>query len=111
MDVTKIEDHMAYACECGGVSFNLLKSGGIECSQCSTVKKSMSWGSCLDEAKRIILSAIGNNQQCFWPDIVKESNNMSHDVLHEASRSLQKSGVIRLREDSLEHAMEYILKR
>lgn len=29
-----IEDHIAYACDCGSVKFNLLKSGLIECAKC-----------------------------------------------------------------------------
>ena len=31
-ETENIEDHMAKACECGSVNFNLLKSGEIECA-------------------------------------------------------------------------------
>jgi len=31
-----IEDHMAKACNCGSVHFNLLKSGEIECAECQS---------------------------------------------------------------------------
>lgn len=32
--ITNIGDHLARACECGIVRFNLLKSGSIECDEC-----------------------------------------------------------------------------
>lgn len=33
-EIENIESHMAKACECGSVHFNLLKSGEIECADC-----------------------------------------------------------------------------
>ena len=33
-NIEYIDDHAAYACKCGNVHFNLLKSGNIECSGC-----------------------------------------------------------------------------
>ncbi len=112
MDVTNINDHQAYLCDCGSVNFNLLKSGGIECSDCGTVSKAMYWGSELEQAKEIIRKAINSVQQCFWPDIVRVSQGaVSQDSLLEASSAMQKAREIRLKEDSYEHAMEYILIR
>jgi len=32
--VVNIADHIAYACECGCVRFNLLQSGYIVCHEC-----------------------------------------------------------------------------
>jgi len=32
--VERIDEHMAYSCDCGSVNFALLKSGGIECNHC-----------------------------------------------------------------------------
>jgi len=61
-------------------------------------------------AKKIIKDAILNNQQCFWPEIIKANvKNVSHETILLASREMQKNGEIRLKEDSYEHAMEYIL--
>ena len=40
--VENIDNHKAYACECGSVHFNLLKSGKIECAGCSELDK-FSW--------------------------------------------------------------------
>lgn len=33
-----ILDHMAYVCECGCVTFYLIKSGNIECSKCNVIQ-------------------------------------------------------------------------
>lgn len=64
----------------------------------------------IELGKEIIKDAIKNNQQCFWHDIIKENDNrVNPDLLLEASRALQKEKMIRLRECSFEHAMEYIL--
>jgi hypothetical protein len=43
-NVENLEDHMAYACKCGSVHFNLLKSSFIECSSCG-LKLEQFWGS------------------------------------------------------------------
>jgi hypothetical protein len=43
-NVENLEDHMAYACKCGSVHFNLLKSSFIECSGCG-LKLEQFWGS------------------------------------------------------------------
>lgn len=42
--IENILDHMAFACNCGCVDFNLLKSGNIECSSCGVIHKDKSWG-------------------------------------------------------------------
>ena len=34
MEISNIDDHKAYACQCGSVNFNLLKSGNVECAGC-----------------------------------------------------------------------------
>ena len=34
MTIESIDDHKAFACNCGSVHFNLLKSGKAECSGC-----------------------------------------------------------------------------
>ena len=44
MELVDLEDHMAYACVCGCVAFNLLKSGGIECEWCGEKLSNVSWG-------------------------------------------------------------------
>lgn len=41
-EITILGDHMARACDCGAVRFNLLKSGGIECDECHQ-KQNLSW--------------------------------------------------------------------
>ncbi len=124
-DLYDIDDHMAFSCPCGCVRFNLLRSGKVECSDCGEKQTKIKWGEIMDlnkeieqvqkinteKAKRVIINAINKNQQCFWPDIIKGSNNkVNPEALLQASRELQRGGVIRLKEDSCEHAMEYILK-
>ncbi len=32
--VQNIYDHMVFVCKCGGVNFQLIRSGDIECSKC-----------------------------------------------------------------------------
>jgi len=41
--IENIEDHIARACDCGSVNFNLLKSGGIECAGCGEKQKETRW--------------------------------------------------------------------
>ena len=41
-EVENIEEHIAFACECGSVHFNLLKSGKIECANCQE-REHMTW--------------------------------------------------------------------
>ena len=125
VDLYDIDDHMAFSCQCGCVRFNLLRSGNIECSDCGEKQTNIKWGEIMDlnkeiepaqklnaeKAKSVIINAINKNAQCFWPEIIKESDNeVSPEELLQASRVLQKDGLIRLKEDSSEHAMEYILK-
>lgn len=43
MTLENIENHLAFACECGSVKFNLLKSGKIECTCCG--KQEFQWSS------------------------------------------------------------------
>lgn len=38
-----INDHMARACECGCVRFNLLRSGKIECDECGELQLNLAW--------------------------------------------------------------------
>ncbi len=38
-----INDHMALVCECGGVMFNLLRSGNIECARCGEKQPNLYW--------------------------------------------------------------------
>lgn len=65
----------------------------------------------LEQGKSIIRAAIAKNQQCFWPDIVAEGNgSLPAGVLLKASSEMQKAKELRLKEDSYEHAMEYILR-
>jgi hypothetical protein len=51
-NVENLEDHMAFACDCGCVGFNLLKSGGLECESCGTVLKDCSWGKAIEQAQK-----------------------------------------------------------
>ena len=126
-DLHNISDHMALACECGCVRFNLLRSGAIECDDCLLKQSKLNWSedmnpsyepetkveftaTQINEAQEVIRMAIRKAQQCFWPDIVKHnSGKLPEEVLLEASRQMQKNKKIRLKEDSCEHAMEYIL--
>ena len=127
-DLYNISDHMARACECGCVRFNLLRSGSIECDDCGTKQPNLNWSdemnpnyqpaetkaeftaAQISAAQETICLAIKNNQQCFWPEIVKQNNGeLPEEALLEASRQMQKNKQIRLKEDSLEHDMEYIL--
>jgi hypothetical protein len=126
-DLHNISDHMARACECGCVRFNLLRSGSIECDDCGIKKPNLIWSEDMNPnyqpeskveftavqinaAQETIRLAIRNNQQCFWHEIVKQNNGkLPEEALLEASRQMQKNKQIRLKEDSLEHAMEYIL--
>lgn len=123
-----INDHMARYCECGCVRFNLLRSGAIECDDCQLKQPKLNWSEDMnpdykpeaevtfsddqiEQGKEIIRAAITKNQQCFWPDIVAEGNgSLPAGVLLKASSEMQKTKELRLREDSYEHAMEYILR-
>ena len=127
-DLYSISDHMARFCECGCVRFNLLRSGAIECDGCQLKQENIKWSEDMNpnykpeiektfsadqikQGKAIIIEAITKNQQCFWPDIVKQNaGKLPEKLLLESSRQMQKAKEIRLREDSYEHAMEYILK-
>jgi len=123
-----INDHMARVCECGCVRFNLLRSGAIECDDCQLKQENLIWSEDMnpnykteieedfsadqiEQGKEIIRAAITKNQQCFWPDIVAEGNgSLPSGALLKASSEMQKTKELRLREDSYEHAMEYILR-
>ena len=64
----------------------------------------------INQGKAIIRAAITKTQQCFFHDIVNESKgSLPVGVLLEASKEMQRDKEIRLKEDSYEHAMEYIL--
>lgn len=126
-NVHDIGDHMARVCECGCVRFNLLRSGAIECDACQQKQARLNWRENMNpdfksetkvefsavqinEAQETIRMAIRKNQQCFWPEIVKQNDGkLPAEALLEASRQMQKNKQIRLKEDSYEHAMEYIL--
>ena len=128
MKTADINDHMARICECGCVRFNLLRSGAIECDDCQLKQENLRWSedvnpnyepktedtfiaAQIEQGKEIIREAIQRNQQCFWPDIITESNgSLPVGVLLKASSEMQASKELRLREDSREHAMEYILR-
>ena len=43
VDILKICDHMARACNCGCVRFNLLRSGVIECDECGEKQTNLIW--------------------------------------------------------------------
>jgi len=127
-DLHNINDHMARYCECGCVRFNLLRSGAIECDDCQLKQPKLNWSEDMnpdykpeaevtfsddqiEQGKEIIRAAITKNQQCFWPDIVAEGNgSLPAWVLLKAISEMQKTKELRLREDSYEHAMEYILR-
>lgn len=127
-DLHDIGDHMARACECGCVRFNLLRSGSIECEDCQLKQENINWSEDMnpnykpetevtfsaeqiEQGKAIIRAAINRNQQCFWSDIVSEGNgSLPAGALLKASSEMQKAKELRLKEDSYEHAMEYILR-
>ena len=127
-DLYNIEDHMALSCGCGCVRFNLLKSGAIECDSCQQKQTNLMWSEEMNPnqqptkeskptifevgaGKEVIRAAIENNQQCFWPEIVKQNDGkLPIDALLQASREMRKDNEIRLREDAHEHAMEYLLR-
>ena len=126
-NLVNLHDHMARVCECGCVRFNLLRSSVIECADCQQKQPNLIWSedmnpnyepeqkveftaTQINEAQETIRLAICKNQQCFWPEIVRHNDGrLPEELLLEASRQMQKNKQIRLREDSLEHAMEYIL--
>lgn len=126
-DLHNINDHMALACECGSVRFNLLRSGTVECDGCQQKQTNLNWSEDMNPnykpeqkseftatqisaAQETIRMAIRKTQQCFWPDITKQNaGSLPEEALLEASRQMQKNKQIRLKEDSYEHAMEYIL--
>lgn len=65
----------------------------------------------VQKARLIIRSAIEKNQSCYWGNIVKENNDrLPLAALIEASSQMQKEKIIRLREDDLEHACEYVFR-
>lgn len=128
-DLVDISDHMARACECGCVRFNLLRSGAIECDTCGEKQPNLIWrdnmnhnrklqaeekrpdSNEIDLAKQIIRDAINKNQQCFVPQINKENNGrVSHEAISAATSEMTKSKELRLKEDSYEHDWEYILR-
>lgn len=128
VDLIDINDHMARYCDCGCVRFNLLRSGAIECDSCQLRQEDINWienmnpnykpeteeafrADQIEQGKAIIRAAITKKQQCFWPDIITECNGSLPDgVLLKASSEMQKAKELRLKEDSYEHAMEYILR-
>lgn len=130
MSIVDISDHMARVCECGCVRFNLLRSGRVECDNCQQKQPNLQWriemnhnyqpdvssvpftAIQISEGMETIKKAIRTTQQCFWADIMRvNAGKLSGELLLEASRQLQKNKEIRLREDSMEHDMEYILVR
>ncbi len=131
MTIEIFDDHFARSCQCGCVRFNLLKSGAIECDNCQQKQPNLKWNEAMNpeytteynpekkvdftatqisQAQDVIRMAIEKNQQCFWPEIVRQNNGeLPINAILEASRQMQRNNQIRLREDSLEHAMEYLL--
>ena len=66
----------------------------------------------LEQACKVIETAIRNVQQCFLTDILRENNGkLDEHLLMEASRKMQRERRIRLKEDSYEHCYEYILRK
>lgn len=66
----------------------------------------------VSNAEEIILQAIDACQQCFWADILAVNNGrVSVAALFQARNNLKCAGIIRFREDSLEHAIEYIRRK
>lgn len=66
----------------------------------------------VSNAEEIILQAIDISQQCFWPDILAVNNGrVSVAALSQATNNLKRAGAIRLREDDMEHAIEYIRRK
>lgn len=43
MTIVNLNDHMAKACKCGAVRFNLLRSGAIECDTCQQQQPNLNW--------------------------------------------------------------------
>jgi hypothetical protein len=129
-NIHNIEDEMALACQCGCVRFNLLKSDAIECDSCQLKQNHLIWREIMDanykpepftkiepieeqisEARDVIKAAINKNQSCYWGDVVKENNGrLPILALLGASFEMQREKIIRLRDDSLEHDLEYILR-
>lgn len=128
--IEDISDHMALACNCGCVRFNLLRSGRVECDGCQQKQPNLHWRIEMNpnyqpevsnspftaiqiaEGMETIKKAIRTTQQCFWSDIMRvNAEKLSVELLLEASSQLQKNKEVRLREDSMEHDMEYILVR
>ena len=64
----------------------------------------------LSLAKEIILGAIDNNTSgCFYPHIIKEANSrVNKFAISKATSALTRDGIIRMREDSMEHDWEYV---
>lgn len=64
----------------------------------------------LSRAKEIILGAIDNNTNgCFYSHIIKEANSrVSNHAISKAISALKRDGIIRMREDSMEHDWEYL---
>lgn len=79
-DLYNINDHMARACACGCVRFNLLRSGAVECDGCQLKQENINWSEDMnqnykpetevtfsvdeiEQGKAIIRSAIAKNQQ------------------------------------------------
>ena len=56
-DLHDIGDHMARACECGCVRFNLLRSGSIECDNCQRKQESINWSQSINKNNGAIISA------------------------------------------------------
>ena len=65
----------------------------------------------VQKARLIIKSAIEKNQSCYLANIVKENNDrVPLAALKIASNQMVKEKIIRLREDDLEHAWEYVFR-
>ena len=102
-NVTNINDHLAFSCGCGSVKFSLLKSGGIECSNCLAVVDAQ-WG-CKDSvlsrlakiqaARGAVLLALfadkvecGDESACHASEVVRGG-----DVVGAAEAALAKMDV------------------
>jgi hypothetical protein len=138
-DLVDINDHMARACECGCVRFNLLRSGAIECDDCGKKQPNLNWSETMDTriqaekhglaklfdeqpkateaeteaAKPLVKQAIKDNGgYAYRGEIKKRVDGKATDAAVSAAlNALIGDGSVRQKEDDIEHDWEYILTR
>lgn len=63
MTITNLNDHMAKACKCGGVRFNLLRSGAIECDTCQQQQPNLNWSESIMTLQQLLETTVSSEDK------------------------------------------------